>query len=51
MDFSYTKEEEEFRGKLSDFLDKELTEVIARQNWEDKGPYQCKHVHAWNQYT
>jgi len=37
MDFGYTKEEEDFREKLCSFLDKELTEEIARQNWEDKG--------------
>lgn len=37
MDFGYTEEEEKFRKAVSDFLDKELTEEIARQNWEDKG--------------
>ena len=37
MDFGYTEEEEKFREKLSQFLDKELTEEIARQNWEDLG--------------
>ncbi len=37
MDFEYTEEEEKFRKKLCDFLDRELTEEIARQNWEDKG--------------
>lgn len=37
MDFGYTHEEEQFRQKLSDFLDEHLTEEIARQNWEDKG--------------
>jgi alkylation response protein AidB-like acyl-CoA dehydrogenase len=37
MDFGYTKEEEKFREKLCGFLDRELTEEIARQNWEDKG--------------
>ena len=37
MDFGYTKEEEKFRKRLGEFLDKELTEEIARQNWEDKG--------------
>jgi alkylation response protein AidB-like acyl-CoA dehydrogenase len=37
MDFGYTQEEERFRERLSKFLDKELTEEIARQNWEDKG--------------
>jgi alkylation response protein AidB-like acyl-CoA dehydrogenase len=37
MDFGYTQEEERFREKLRTFLDRELTEEIARQNWEDKG--------------
>jgi alkylation response protein AidB-like acyl-CoA dehydrogenase len=37
MDFGYTEEEEKFREKLCRFLDRELTEEIARQNWEDKG--------------
>jgi len=37
MDFGYTEEEKDFRKKLSDFLDKEMNEEIARQNWEDKG--------------
>lgn len=37
MDFGYTREEEEFRKRLNEFLDRELTEEIARQNWEDKG--------------
>jgi alkylation response protein AidB-like acyl-CoA dehydrogenase len=37
MDFGYTEEEKEFRKRLSKFLDKELTEEIARQNWEDLG--------------
>jgi alkylation response protein AidB-like acyl-CoA dehydrogenase len=37
MDFGYTKEEEKFRERLRKFLDDELTEEIARQNWEDKG--------------
>jgi 3-oxocholest-4-en-26-oyl-CoA dehydrogenase alpha subunit len=37
MDFGYTHEEEQFRSRLQTFLDKELTEEIARQNWEDKG--------------
>lgn len=37
MDFGYTKEEEKFRERLCKFLDRELTEEIARQNWEDKG--------------
>lgn len=37
MDFGYTEEAEQFRERLCKFLDKELTEEIARQNWEDKG--------------
>ncbi len=37
MDFGCTEEEERFREKLCKFLDRELTEEIARQNWEDKG--------------
>jgi alkylation response protein AidB-like acyl-CoA dehydrogenase len=37
MDFGYTEEEEKFRERLCKFLDKELNEEIARQNWEDKG--------------
>lgn len=37
MDFGYTAEEIAYRKKLSAFLDKEMTEEIARQNWEDKG--------------
>jgi len=37
LDFRYTETEEVFREQLSVFLDKELTEEIARQNWEDKG--------------
>ncbi len=37
MDFGYTQEEEKFRERLARFLDKELTEEIARQNWEDLG--------------
>lgn len=37
MDFGYTDEEERFRERLADFLDRELTEKIARQNWEDLG--------------
>ena len=37
MDFGHTKEEEEFKKRLTAFLDRELTEEIARQNWEDKG--------------
>jgi alkylation response protein AidB-like acyl-CoA dehydrogenase len=37
MDFGYTEEEERYRQRLSEFLDKHLNEEIARQNWEDKG--------------
>ncbi len=37
MDFAYTEEEERFRERLCKFLDRELTEEISRQNWEDKG--------------
>jgi alkylation response protein AidB-like acyl-CoA dehydrogenase len=37
MDFSYTAEEIRFRERLNEFLDQEMTEEIARQNWEDKG--------------
>lgn len=37
MDFGNTREEEKFRERLCHFLDKDLTEEIARQNWEDKG--------------
>ena len=37
MDFRYTKDQIEFRERLNDFLDKEMTEEIARQNWEDLG--------------
>jgi len=37
MDFGYTEEEERFRERLAEFLDENLTEEIARQNWEDKG--------------
>ncbi len=37
MEFRYTEEEERFRERLIAFLDRELTEEIARQNWEDKG--------------
>ena len=36
-DFGYTKEEEAYRQEVAAFLDKELTEEIARQNWEDLG--------------
>ena len=36
-DFGNTKEEEAYRQKVAAFLDKELTEEIARQNWEDLG--------------
>ena len=37
MNFGYTEEEEKFRERLNEFLDEELTEEIARQNWEDLG--------------
>ena len=37
MDFGYTEEEEKFRERLAEFLEKNLTEEIARQNWEDLG--------------
>ncbi|RLB40666.1 MAG: acyl-CoA dehydrogenase [Deltaproteobacteria bacterium] len=37
MDFGYSEKEEEFRRRLCKFLDENLTEEIARQNWEDKG--------------
>ena len=37
MDFRYTKEQIEFKNRLNAFLDKEMTEEIARQNWEDLG--------------
>uniref|UniRef100_UPI0035142DE2 acyl-CoA dehydrogenase family protein n=1 Tax=Neptunomonas phycophila TaxID=1572645 RepID=UPI0035142DE2 len=37
MDFGYNNEEEGYRLKLKAFLDENLTEEIARQNWEDKG--------------
>lgn len=37
MDFRYSPEEEAFRSEVSTFLDKDLTEEIARQNWRDKG--------------
>lgn len=37
MDFGYSPEEEAFRVRLGQFLDRELTEEIARQNWEDLG--------------
>ena len=36
-DFGYTKEEDAYKQKVAAFLDKELTEEIARQNWEDLG--------------
>jgi len=36
-DFGISREEEEYRQKVASFLDKELTEQIARQNWEDLG--------------
>ncbi len=37
MDFGYTQEQEGFRQRLAKFLHENLTEEIARQNWEDKG--------------
>jgi len=37
LDFGYTKEEDAYKQKVAAFLDKELTEEIARQNWEDLG--------------
>ncbi len=37
MDFGYTKEQEQYRDSLCRFLDENLTEEIARQNWEDRG--------------
>ncbi len=37
MDFKYTEDQLEFRARLNDFLDMEMTEEIARQNWEDLG--------------
>jgi len=37
VDFRYSEEEEKFRKELCEFLDKELTEEVCRQNWEDKG--------------
>ena len=37
MDFRFSEDEERFRQELGEFLDKELTEEICRQNWEDKG--------------
>ena len=37
MNFGYTEEEQDFRKRLSEFIGKELTEEIARQNWEDLG--------------
>jgi alkylation response protein AidB-like acyl-CoA dehydrogenase len=37
MNFGYTEEEEKFRKRLNEFLDENLTEKIARQNWEDLG--------------
>ncbi len=36
-DFGISKEEEGYRKKVAAFLDQELTEEIARQNWEDLG--------------
>jgi len=37
MDFRFSEDEGKFRQELGEFLDKELTEEICRQNWEDKG--------------
>ena len=37
MDFRYTEDQLEFRTRLNAFLDEEMTEEIARQNWEDLG--------------
>lgn len=37
MNFGYTEEEEKFRKRLNEFLDKHMTLEIARQNWEDLG--------------
>jgi len=37
MDFKFSEDEEKFRQELGEFLDKELTGEICRQNWEDKG--------------
>lgn len=37
MNFGYTAEEVTYRENLNKFLEKELTEEIARQNWEDLG--------------
>jgi len=37
MDFRYTEDQLEFRARLNAFLDREMTEEIARQNWEDLG--------------
>lgn len=37
MEFGYTEQEEQFRERLAAFLDQNLTEEIARQNWEEKG--------------
>lgn len=36
-DFGLSKEEEAYRQQIAEFLDRELTEEIARQNWEDLG--------------
>ncbi len=36
-EFGISKEEEGYRKKVAAFLDQELTEEIARQNWEDLG--------------
>ena len=37
MDFRYTEGQIAFKKRLNEFLDKEMTEEIARQNWEDLG--------------
>ena len=37
MDFRYTEDQIAFKKKLNQFLDTEMTEEIARQNWEDLG--------------
>jgi len=37
MDFRHTDDQIAFKKRLNDFLDQEMTEEIARQNWEDLG--------------
>ena len=37
MDIRYTEDKIAFQKKLNEFLDTEMTEEIARQNWEDLG--------------